>query len=264
MSYYTQWNLYGKGEGGKPLASSEREHLCDALSEIADEWHCQEEQGESICAFMTDHSTGYDDTVEILTHFSSDNPNTVFKLECHNEDEDWRQIILFQAGEREELDGYTAFEEPMRINYDRPLPISDVGHFWFDGLLLDRDMLPKKDALIHWLRKYGESYRALSMLRDQQFCCYRKELVFHYPISESAHLGGFLTPVREGVLWLPYDEVHRSEGEQLLLKDARLLTEDDCEILRNDIKSCADALYAVLGDTAAICRQTKQTDAMNN
>ena len=263
MSYYTQWNLYGKGEGGKPLTSSEREPLCEALSEIADEWHCQEEQGEFICAFMTDHSTAYADTVEILTYFSSDNPNTIVKLECHNEDEDWRQIILFQAGEREELDGYIAFEEPMRINYDRPMPRSDAGHFWFDGLLLDRDLLPKKDAFIHRLRKYGANYRGLSMLREQQVRCYRKELVFHYPISESVHLGGFLTPVREGVLWLPYDEVHRSEGEQLLLKDARLLTEDDCEILCSDIQTCADTLHSALGDAAAICRQTKQADTPN-
>ena len=101
------------------------------------------------------------------------------------------------------------------------------------------------------------------MLREQQVRCYRKELVFHYPISESAHLGGFLTPVREGVLWLPYDEVHRSEGEQLLLKDARLLTEDDCEILCSDIQTCADTLHSALGDAAAICRQTKQADTPN-
>ena len=100
MSYYTQWNLYGKGEDGKPFAASERGPLCEALSEIADEWHCQEEQGEFICAFMTDHSTAYANTVEILMRFSSDNPDTIVKLECHNEDEDWRQIILFQAGER--------------------------------------------------------------------------------------------------------------------------------------------------------------------
>ena len=93
---------------------------------------------------------------------------------------------------------------------------------------LDPTTLPCMDDLLARIRAGGGTDRALADLREEQMETYQNELIWRYPISEGNSAGGFITPVREGILWIPYDEMEREEGEILILDDACLLNADAC------------------------------------
>jgi hypothetical protein len=122
MSYWTQWELYGKHADGRLLAEAQIEPLLEALINLSDEWHTSAPEGETLCAFTTDYSSGYESTANAVADFSKTMPAAVFLLKCHNTDEDWYQRIYFQNGKREAIDGYIAYDEPRAIRYDAPSP----------------------------------------------------------------------------------------------------------------------------------------------
>lgn len=123
MSYRTQWNLYGRDASAKPLPRETTDRICKALEEEADEWHGDYDSDELICAFMTDYSSGYRTVTELLCEHAQAFPDAVFMLDCHNTDEDWYQHILFHGKDKEELDGYIAYEAPRNIHYEVPAPL---------------------------------------------------------------------------------------------------------------------------------------------
>ena len=125
---------------------------------------------------------------------------------------------------------------------------------------LDPATLPSKDDLLARIRADGETDRALADLREEQMETYQNELIWRYPISEGTAAGGFITPVREGILWIPYDEMDREEGEILLLDEACLLTEDACTAFEEDFRYYAAGLCSMLLEAAAICKQLGSTD----
>ena len=118
---------------------------------------------------------------------------------------------------------------------------------------IDPSELPTKAELLSRLHEDGGTDRALGHLREEQSEQYGNDLVWRYPLSEGYSAGGFVLPVREGILWIPYDEMEREEGEILLIDDAHLLNEDDCDVMAYDFRSYADGLCAMLGDAKAIC-----------
>ena len=85
---------------------------------------------------------------------------------------------------------------------------------------IDPESLPTKDELIARLEDDGGTDRAFASVREEQYERYGNELVWRYPISEGCAAGGFILPVREGILWLPYDEMEKEEGEILMLAQA--------------------------------------------
>lgn len=125
------------------------------------------------------------------------------------------------------------------------------------NLLLNPEELPAKDELIEEIRDGGGTDAALAELREQQHEKYGNELIWRFPISEGESAGGFIMPVREGILWIPYDEMEKETGEILLLDDAELLTEDACEIMAEDYMSYAKELCDVLNQSAAITHQAQ-------
>ena len=120
---------------------------------------------------------------------------------------------------------------------------------------LDPATLPCKDDLLACIRADGGTDRTLANLREEQMETYQNELIWRYPISEGMAAGGFITPVREGILWLPYDEMEREEGEILLLEDACLLNADACSYMADDFQAYAEGLCSMLREAAAICEQ---------
>ena len=88
---------------------------------------------------------------------------------------------------------------------------------------------------------------------------YQNELIWRFPISEGTAAGGFVMPVREGILWIPYDEMEREEGEILLPEDAHLLTAEDCSCMAEDFRCYAVELCSMLREAAAICEQLPNT-----
>lgn len=123
------------------------------------------------------------------------------------------------------------------------------------NMKIDPSELPSRDELLSRLREDGGTDRALGHLREEQYEKYGNELDWRYPISEGMAAGGFVLPVREGILWIPYDEMEREEGEILLLDDAHLLDEDACEIMADDLRRYADGLCAMLKEASVICKE---------
>ena len=109
--------------------------------------------------------------------------------------------------------------------------------------------------LIDEIEENGGNDAALMKLEEEHLEKYHNDLVWRFPISEGYAAGGFVMPVREGILWIPYDEMEKEAGEILLTDDADLLTEDACETMAGDLSRYADQLCDVLGQCAKICRQ---------
>ena len=127
---------------------------------------------------------------------------------------------------------------------------------------LDPAKLPTKCELLDRIREAGGTDRALAFLREEQMETYHNELIWRYPISEASAAGGFVTPVREGILWIPYHEMDREEGEILLLQDACLLDADACSYMADDYQSYAEELCSMLREAAVICESFNETEDM--
>lgn len=127
----------------------------------------------------------------------------------------------------------------------------------FMNLSLNPEELPTKDEMIEMIWDGGGTDAALAELREKQHEQYGNELIWRYPISAGESAGGFIMPVREGVLWIPYDEMDKEEGEILLVDNAELLSEDACEIMADDYMSYAKELCDVLNQSAAITHQVQ-------
>lgn len=119
--------------------------------------------------------------------------------------------------------------------------------------------LPNMADLIALLSEGGADDRALSHLREEQWEKFNKELIWRYPISEGESAGGFITPVQEGILWIPYDSMDKEDGELLELKQAHLLSSEACLYLLEDLRSYTDGLCAMLQEAAVICSSIQNT-----
>ena len=119
--------------------------------------------------------------------------------------------------------------------------------------------LPVMADLIASLSEGGADDRALSHLREEQWEKFNKELIWRYPISEGESAGGFITPVQEGILWIPYDSMDKEDGELLELKQAHLLSSEACQYLLEDLRSYTDGLCAMLQEAAVICSSVQNT-----
>lgn len=119
--------------------------------------------------------------------------------------------------------------------------------------------LPNMADLIALLSEGGADDRALSHLREEQWEKFNKELIWRYPISEGESAGGFITPVQEGILWIPYDSMDKEDGELLELKQAHLLSSEACQYLLEDLRSYTDGLCAMLQEAAVICSSIQNT-----
>ncbi len=120
------------------------------------------------------------------------------------------------------------------------------------GREIDPQTLPAKADMLDFINENGMDDRAMAKVRDQQYEAYGCELLWRYPISQGTAAGGFITPVREGFLWLPYDAMSEEDGELLTMKDAALLSAEECEYLLTDMRSYADDLCKALFDAQSI------------
>ena len=127
-------------------------------------------------------------------------------------------------------------------------------------LTLNPDDLPTMKELIAKIVENGGTDAALAKLREEQHEKYHNELIWRYPISQGDAAGGFIMPVREGILWIPYDEMEKETGEILLTDNADLLDEEACETLADEYDRYADELCDVLRQAAKICHHLEHGD----
>ena len=119
---------------------------------------------------------------------------------------------------------------------------------------LNPDELPTMKELLMEIDENGGTDAALAGLREKQYRQYCCELIWRYPISQGDSAGGFLMPVREGILWIPYDEMEKEAGEILRTSDAVLMDEAACRTYADDFRAYADELCSALKQSAYICR----------
>ena len=119
---------------------------------------------------------------------------------------------------------------------------------------LNPEELPTMKKLLSEIDENGGTDAALAGLREKQYRQYCCELIWRYPISQGDSAGGFLMPVREGILWIPYDEMEKEAGEILRTSDAVLMDEAACRTYAEDFRAYADELCSALRQSAYICR----------
>ena len=119
---------------------------------------------------------------------------------------------------------------------------------------LNPDELPTMKELLMEIDENGGTDAALAGLREKQYRQYCCELIWRYPISQGDSAGGFLMPVREGILWIPYGEMEKEAGEILRTSDAVLMDEAACRTYAEDFRAYADELCSALRQSAYICR----------
>ena len=126
MPTHIQWSLFARHESGYLLCEETACEIIDALEEYVTDWHTDTPVGDHICSFLTTWKNGYASITDAIAEYARRAPAILFRLECHNEDEDWYQHILFHGNEREALDGFISYEKPQRIMYDDPAPAPKV------------------------------------------------------------------------------------------------------------------------------------------
>lgn len=120
MPTHIQWNLYAKHESGYLLCKETACEIINALEEYVTEWHTDAPDGDHICTFLTAWNNGYSDITNAIAEYARRAPAILFRLECHNEDNDFYQHIHFHGDDHEELDATIQYENPQRILYDAP------------------------------------------------------------------------------------------------------------------------------------------------
>lgn len=119
---------------------------------------------------------------------------------------------------------------------------------YFTGHSIDPGKLLGKQEVIEHLNEYGAADRTLADFRDMYNDRFGDELIWLYPISEGDHLGGFLMPVQEGFLWLPYDSADKDDGELIVMEEVALLEAEELAALHDVFSSYSKALCDAIGE----------------
>ena len=122
------------------------------------------------------------------------------------------------------------------------------------GIRINPQELMSKDELLEFLRDNGEDDRAFSKIRDSHYEEYDNELIWRYPISDGAHLGTYIVPVKEGFISLPFDAVDKEDYELLELAGATMLDTAEMQTLIDYWRSFSDDLTGAMADMLRILR----------
>ncbi len=125
------------------------------------------------------------------------------------------------------------------------------------GRSIAPQMLPTMAETLAFIEAECLNGYGLSSLREKQEETHGFDMIWRYPLSVDKESGAFILPVREGILWLPYDAMSEEDGEHLMLEDALLLDADACRNLMDDLRRYADQLCSMLLDAYCITLQPK-------
>lgn len=116
------------------------------------------------------------------------------------------------------------------------------------GRRIERERLFAMDYILSLLEEEGPRFTTLENVRDVYDKQFGNELYWNYPFCDGLHNGAGILPVREGFLWLPYDEVDSETYEQYVLDDASLLTAAEAASLVEELRAYTEGVCAALGD----------------
>jgi hypothetical protein len=122
-------------------------------------------------------------------------------------------------------------------------------------LSLNPDDLPTMREVLDRL----QDNTAIDQLRDEQMKRYHNTFLWRYPLSHETAACGFILPVREGILWIPYVNTGIFSGDVVLnTDDAHILSEKECETMLREFSSYASHLCDVLQQSAIISHRLDQ------
>lgn len=119
------------------------------------------------------------------------------------------------------------------------------------GDMAQQDKLAPMAEVITLLKNCGHSFTDLAPIRERYEVQFGSDQTWSFPFHDGSHLGGVFLPVKEGVLYLPYDCVCSDCYEQFELKDAHLLDGAEArrllDILETHYTSLSRALQKAAG-----------------
>lgn len=98
---------------------------------------------------------------------------------------------------------------------------------------IDPDKLPDKTTVLKTLEEYENCDRGITHLREQYEESIGFDPIWREHLGDDWYSGALIMPVREGILYIPYDDVYASEGdwEIFVTEKASLLDADSTEYM---------------------------------
>ncbi len=113
------------------------------------------------------------------------------------------------------------------------------------------DALKSKKKLIAYLSENTPTERSLAEFCYEYGDRYKNSLYWHYPISDEFYLGAYIVMVKEGLLFLPYNNTDNKNFESFCLDDARLLRADDLFSMGNEFHKYSKELCGLFETLSA-------------
>ena len=118
--------------------------------------------------------------------------------------------------------------------------------FQFMGKQIEAALLPTHEEILEAL-SIDDSEQALDRVQEDRPDGYGCNLNWRYPISDGNYAGAIIIPVREGFLWLPYENMDKGELSYALA-DIELLDAESVTILEIEAVTYMQGLIDALED----------------
>lgn len=123
------------------------------------------------------------------------------------------------------------------------------------------DELKSRNELLDYLVQHSPNERSLFMFAAEYHTRFKNELIWHFPLRSGKHLGAFFVLVKEGILFVPYDDADKVNGGVFNLDAIRMT---DRETIRWNINRL-ESLYCVGKDAlhdleAFLLKQEKKNE----
>ena len=108
--------------------------------------------------------------------------------------------------------------------------------------------LKSKDELFNFFQEGSCDHKTLMEFCEDYKARYGNDLCWSYPIETYGNLGCYLVLVREGVLYLPIDQIDVEDYELFYLEEAELLNTDRLIELADEFRMFTNGLLTALND----------------
>jgi hypothetical protein len=189
--------------------------------------------GEGLCFFLGE----YEMTYEAAKHNAFEG--------------DYVTIIQYGGGQPHIIDWeYDCTEESQETyilqglqQYIHPTKVGEI--FISEMPSLDKQVLLTKEALLRILKRGRADASALAVVADIYKSGFGVDPTWRISLFDGRFIGGYVVPVREGWLCIPYDKVDDEGRKHLVLDAARFLDTVTCANLAEEMGVFAGVVTAV-------------------
>ena len=120
------------------------------------------------------------------------------------------------------------------------------------GDMAQQEKLAPMAEVITLLKNGGHSFTDLAPIRERYEAQFGSDQTWSFPFHDGSHLGGVFLPVKEGILYLPYDCVCSDCYEQFKVGDAHLLDGAEARRLLDILETHYSSLHRALQKAAGL------------